>query len=58
MPRGTFLAQIAAAFLVDVQRNEIHRGMMVLAVPAIAVHKSIDDVLRVRVLEVSCDNRR
>src|SRR5688572_9980828 len=38
-------AQIVCAHLIDVQGNEIHRRMMVAALPSIALQKSIDNVL-------------
>ena len=44
------------AHLVDVERHQVHGRTVVRAVPAVAVEKAVDDVLRVRVLEVGGDN--
>ena len=36
--------------LIDVERNQVHRWMMVHAVPAVAFQEAVDDVLAVRKL--------
>jgi hypothetical protein len=52
MARGSFAAQIGLADLVNVERHEIHRGIMVSAVPAISIQKAIHNVLRVRIFVI------
>jgi hypothetical protein len=53
---GKFLqprpAHVIVTNLVDVDRDQIHLRVMVSAVPAIALEETIDDVLRMGVLEV------
>src|ERR1041385_3276368 len=41
MPRGALFAEIVVADLVDIERHQIHGWMMVRAVPAVAVQKTI-----------------
>jgi len=46
------LAHIVFADLIDVDRDEVHWWVMPCPVPAIAFEEPVDDMLRVRVLEV------
>ena len=52
----SLMAQVAGSDLVDVQGDEIHRRLVMAAVPAIAVQKPVNDVLCVRPLPVLSDH--
>ena len=54
--REALPAEVGLAHLVHVKRHKIHRGIMVRAVPAVAIEKTVDNVLRMRVLEVDGDD--
>ena len=43
--------------LIHIERNQIHRGMMMRSVPAVAFQKPIDDVVRVGVFPVNGGDR-
>ena len=49
---GAVCGQVAFGPLVDVDRNQIHRRLVVAAIPAVAFEKAVDNVLAVRVLAV------
>lgn len=49
-------AQIALADLIDVERNDVHRRMMVRAMPAVPVEVAVDDVFAVGKFEVGSNN--
>src|SRR5690349_5977297 len=56
MARAAFTAQIVLADLVDVERNEIERRMMILAMPAVSIEETVDNMLGVRILEIPGDD--
>src|ERR1039458_6193632 len=56
VPRRALAAQVVGAGLVDVERHQVHGRIMVRAVPAVTIQQAVDDVLRVRVLEIGGDN--
>ncbi len=49
---GALAAQVAIVDLIDVERHQVHRRMMMCAIPAVAFEEPVDDVLRVGILEV------
>jgi hypothetical protein len=53
MPGAALFAEIVVADLVDIKRHQIHGWMMVDAVPAVTVQKTIYDMLRVGMLKIS-----
>ena len=56
MASAAFAAQIIVADLVDIERNQIEWRVMILAVPAVPVEEPVNNVLGVRVLEISGDD--
>ena len=57
MPLRAFPAQIVAGLLVDIERDNVHRRAMMLALPAVAIEKAVDDSLRVRGVAIYRDDR-
>ena len=56
MARRALAAEVVGAHLIDIERHQVHGRIMVRAVPAVAIEKAVDDVLRVRVLEIGGDD--
>jgi hypothetical protein len=52
MTIGALLKEVAFAMLIDVERDEIHRGTVVDAVPSIAVEEAVDDVLGMEISSI------
>ena len=57
MASGSFAAQVIFAHLVNVQGNRIQRRAVMRAVPAVAVEKTVHNVLRVRHAEIDGADR-
>ena len=51
MAGAALAAQVIRADLVHVQRNKIERRVMILAMPAVSVQETVDNMLGVRILE-------
>src|SRR5208337_3153686 len=51
MARGALQAQITPRLLVHVERDDVHRRLVMPALPAVAVEEAVDDSLTVRCLE-------
>jgi len=49
---GALLKEVALAVLIDVERDDVHRWMVIDAVPSIAVEKAVDNVLRVKISSI------
>ena len=53
---GAVGGEVAVGTLVNVEGDEVHIGMVVFAVPAVAFEEAVDDVLAVGVFAVLCDD--
>lgn len=58
MTRRALAAQVVGADLIDIERHQVHGRIMMGAVPAVTVQKAVDDMLRMRILEIRRDNSR
>jgi hypothetical protein len=56
MPRAALSAQIVLADLIDIERHEIERRMVILTMPAVSIQKTVDNMLGVRVLKITGDD--
>jgi hypothetical protein len=52
MAVGALLKEVTLAMLIDVERDDIHRWMVIDTVPSIAIEKAVDDVLGMEISSI------
>jgi len=58
VPVCSLLEDVSFASLINVKRNHIHRGIVILTVPPIALKEPIHDMLRVKEFSIGCYHGR